>query len=372
MLRKTLTVLLILTGSLRADVWFDAEYLFWRIKDICETPLVVEGPGVADKTPRLGAPNTRVVLQSEEPKWRSGGRFTLGSWCDCEKSLGAEVRYFFLPKVNKCGFVSSNGLSGAPFLSIPYFDVTTGRESSVAIASPAGQFSGRAAFKLSNSMQGAELNFLTTLPTFCDFTFGLLAGFRWWNFNECFAFKTSSPYVAPNRVDVFKTAEKFDVRNNFYGGQIGAKFEIVCDCFFINMSGKIALGNMHRTSNIQGHLLTNDFDNYQSVQKFSGGYFALPSNIGHHCRNTFSILPEWDAALGYQLTDCLRIQIGYTFLLLTDVLYAGPDRRINPTQSSTIEFTANPSFDSDARPGNCAPGNDLWVQGLKVGMELKF
>lgn len=83
-------------------------------------------------------------------------------------------------------------------------------------------------------MQGAELNIFATMPSYLnDYSLTGLAGFRYWNFNECLEFTTNSPYIPPHVLDVYKTKDRFNVTNNFFGLQIGLSSEYNCNCISI-------------------------------------------------------------------------------------------------------------------------------------------
>src|SRR5439155_624080 len=64
---------------------------------------------------------------------------------------------------------------------------------------------------------------------------------------------------------------------------------------------------------------------------------ALPSNIGHYYRSTFSVVPETGIEIGYRLTPRLRGTVGYRLLYWTQVARPGnqTDRTVNPAQVQT-------------------------------------
>jgi len=354
--------------------WADAEYLYWKIKDSpAPPPLIVTGPTAAP-LPVLNGPGTSVVLGGKriENHWRSGGKFTLGYWLDSCCQYGLEANYLFLPSGTRKDSVFSSGLPGSAILAAPFFDVTTGTESSVSVAIP-GAFSGLATWKLTNRMQGAELNVVAKyLSCGCQLKYGLLAGFRYWNFDERFHFRTSSPNLG--NPDVFITRDKFHTENNFYGGQIGAGVEYNCGGFFALAKAKVALGAMCEKVKISGELVTNDFNGFGPLQTFPGGYFALPTSIGHHRHTKFAVLPEAEIKLGYQFSDCFRVSVGYTFLYVSRVLRAAKqiDRNINPSQSAAILFVPGVALVGEARPRALSRSSDFWVQGANVGLEFTF
>lgn len=366
--------------SCSESFWVNVDYLYWEIKDSPKiVPLVIQGPVVNEGAPVFKKKGTEIVLGDKKIKnhWRSGGRFSLGYWFNDEHCLGVEGNYFFLPEGSTTHRVASDGSPGSAFLSVPFFNVVTEKESSATLARP-GSFRGRAALKNSNHFQGAEINAVMAVPNSCTFDVELLGGVRWVNFDEHLSFKTSSPNVPPFREDVYKSVDKFQVKNNYYGLQIGGKFNYImdytCNRFIFNFVGKLAFGGLYQSSDIHGHLLSNDFNGFNKPEKYPGGYFGMETNNGKRRRTCFSIIPEFDFNLGYVVMDCMTVRIGYTFIYVSNVLYASKqlDRDINPSQSATIEFTPNPKLVGKGLPKGHLKTEGLWAQGINVGIEYKF
>lgn len=357
------------------QLWFDAEYLYWKIKDApAPVPLLTSGPVVPSFAPVLDTPGTEVVLGGKQVKndWRSGGRFALGYWYEEEHCIGWDLDYFFVLGDSWEKTVSSDGSLGTPLLASPFFDVTTGQESSIGVARP-GSFAGLAKLKLSNDMQGAELNGVMRVWSNCSAKINILAGFRYWNFEERLTFFTSSPFIAfPD--DVYNTKDRFHAKNNFFGGQLGIDLNYNGSCFFMNAKGKLALGAMCEDINIRGKLLTNDFTNFEEVEHFEGGYFALPTNIGHHNRTKFAVIPEANVNFGYKLTERFHLKVGYTFLYVNNVLRASNqiNRNINPSQSVAILTTPYVELVGEASPKVLHKNTSFWVQGVNAGFEFHF
>lgn len=355
--------------------WGEAEYLYWWVKNSPEpVPLVVTGPAVDNFDPILNEPGTSVVLGGSDIKnhARSGGRFTLGYWFCDDQAYGAEVSYLFLGSSSKSQSVSSNGELGSDFLAFPFLDAVTGLESSSAIAR-AGDFSGLATLKIKNKMQGAELNGLFTIASCSGYHVRGLVGFRYWNFDEQLTFATDSPFINPP-IDVYTTEDRFSTRNNFYGGQIGIDMDYSWCKFFVNVKGKVALGAMNEKVKIQGLLTTNDFNNFGEPQTFPSGYLVQSTNSGSHSKTQFAVIPELDINLGYQISDCLSVSVGYTFLYVSNMLWAGKqiDREINPTQSPAMENDPAAQLVGVERPTVLHDSSHFWAQGLNVGVDYHF
>lgn len=343
--------------------WFDADYLYWQVQDSPKViPLVIEQPIVDGPF--------EVVLGGKKIKddWHSGAKFALGYWFDDCKNMGVEASYFFLGKKTHHSSVASDA-NGSPRLRVPYFNVTTGLSDSSPIATP-GLFRGSASLKVSSRMQGAELNLISEVPSegFCGFK--MLAGFRYWNFEDNLTFFVDSPLVVIPTV--YNYEDKFFTTNNFYGGQLGASFKQDYCSFSFDVTGKLALGAMCQKSTIKGQFQTNEFTG--SVQTFEGGFFALPTNIGDHKKTRFAVIPELDLNVGYHVTGSIGIHVGYSVMYASEVLRASKQMNssLNPTQSANIEFTQTPVLVGEASPSGKIKSSGLWVQGVNVGFDYSF
>jgi len=361
--------------------WVDAEYLYYQIQDSpAPIPLVNAGPTFG---PILGAPGTTVVLGNEkiDNNWRSGGKFTLGYWFDDCCTWGIDGNYFFLGSRTNKKTVFSPGTSGEPVFGTPYINAITGVSSSnpISNSNPAldgGAYSGLAELKVMNKMQGAELNGIMMFPPMCNWKIGLLAGFRYWNFNENLSFDTNTLYLDISTSE-FLTVDKFDVQNNFYGGQIGIGLEYIYDDFFFNLEGKVALGGNYGTTDIHGCTASNDFNTVVGVgtiEDYVGGIYALSTNIGNHSKTVFSVIPEVNFNIGYQISNQLRINVGYNFLYVSKMFWATQQvsNLINPTQSVAIADTAPVTLVGVAEPVALNKTDSLWIQGVNVGLEFRF
>lgn len=372
-------------------VWFDAEYLLWWTKP-GPVPFPVVTTGVAPDAPigAIGQPNTRVLLGNGDVDQglQNGGRFTGGYWFGEEHCWGVEGGYFFLASSSVTQSVSSSGLPGSPILTIPFLDVTLptanavgtplSQENSTFLANPnpaAGgrPFAGTGVLTLQSQLQGAELNAVRDVSNPKKrLRVSVLGGFRYVNLNESLNFATSSPFVGAGPQDVFLTIDRFNANNNFYGGQVGFHAEQTWGRFFINGTGKIALGAMFENIAVNGILTTNDFNKFGTPQTFAGGYFTQPTNIGTLSHTQLAAIPEVNLNFGFQVFDHARLYMGYSFLYISGVARPGNqvDRAINPTQSLAIDGTN--VLAGAARPAPSFGSGDFWAQGLNFGLELRY
>lgn len=356
-----------------ANYWLNANFLYWKIQNSPEIiPLVVHGPVPPNGAPVLGEPDTNVILGGKvlKNKWQPGIDISVGRWLCDQHTSGVEIKYLFIPSKSLTKAVSSNGFEGTPIFAIPFIDANTGQESSEVISLPSN-FSGTANLQINTSIQGAELNGIRIYPYSKNVNVGFSGGLRFFNFNDQLTFDTSSPNILPAIPDTYLTHEKFKVINNFIGPQFGVNTEYTYKQFSVNAVGKVGLGIMFQKSEIDGYLLTNTFNNHGTPVSYAGGYFAVPSNMGTRTRNTFAIIPEFKLNATYLLTHDLKLQLGYTFLYVSNVLRASKqmNRTINPTQAPALDFNPNPVLVGPAVPTGALRSQSVWAQGFNLGFE---
>ena len=343
-----------------------AEALLWWFKG-SPTPVPLVSNGLLDVA------GTKVLLGGKDldTNPNSGFRVTVGY--SLTDRWGAEGSVFYLLDRSTSRTAGSSGQIGSQDLLIPFFDVTLPGENTTFLSSE-GRFAGRAKEELSNSFLGAELNGTMKLLWASPWRVDLLGGFRYLNLRETYTFTTSSPNVAPQPADVFQTKDEFDATNNFYGAQLGVRARYDRGSWFASSAVKFALGAMIQSVDVDGFLETNDFNDFGPVQRFAGGYFAQPTNIGSHTRSVFAVVPEVGLNIGYRITQWAFVFVGYTFLYTNSVVRAPQqvNRNINPSQSPAITGNLPAPLMGPAEPSFRFNASDFWAQGLNVGLAFRF
>jgi hypothetical protein len=165
------------------------------------------------------------------------------------------------------------------------------------------------------------------------------------------------------------TLSSFSDRNNFYGWQFGTEGELTWGRWFVDLRGKLGLGENHQSVSIDG---TTAGTFQGQAQSASVGPFAFPSDLGHYSRETLSFVPEAGIDVGYQLTRHLRAKAGYTFIYWTDVVRPGD--QIDPAMNNSLVPVpfgiGNPA--GPARPSFSFKETDFWAQGVSLGFEFRY
>lgn len=361
--------------------WIRADYLFWWTKGVELPPLVTTGVNqTASQAGVLAQPGTSVLLgnQSVLNDQRNGGRFKAGYWRDQGGMVGIEGEYLFL---SNDSFDYSATSTGTPILARPFTNVLTGGQDSELIAFP-NVVAGTVTASVESNLHSAGARFRINacchraacggcsqcLPCLVpsSFRFDWLAGYRFMQLNEDLFVREQLQSGLNGFQTNFDLRDDFGVQNTFHGGDLGMLLEFNRGPVFLELIGKAALGNTHQQVDIAGSTTTTASGVPVTEP---GGLLALSSNIGSYENDVFSVIPEFDALVGYQLTYRLRLTFGYTFIHWNNVVRVGDqiDTTVNPNLLPPA--VANPG---EQRPAFAFRDTDFWAQGMNFGVDYRW
>ena len=350
--------------------WFRGEYLLWWTAGAHIPPLLTTSPAGTSQANSgvLGQPGTTILFgnQTLDEGTRNGGRLTLGYWLNRCDETGVEVSYLGLGRSTE---QFQDGSDGAPILALPFFNVESGLQDSVVLAYPnvsQGIFTAVA----TNDFQTLEVLLRQAMVRNCCSRVDLVAGYRFARLDDSLALNAdmvttgTSPVPVGTTIDVF---DSFRTRNEFNGGELGLVAELHRCRWSLESTMKIALGDTHSIVDINGSTVNMVPGGGATV--YSGGMLALPSNMGGHSTDQFSVIPELGVTLGYDLTCRLRATFGYSFMYWSGVARPGEqiDSNLNPSQFPPPASTA-PYY----RPAVLQRTSDFWAQGLNFGLDYRF
>ena len=355
--------------------WGRAEALGWWVRGSQAPPLLSTGPAnppAPPPPPTTGVlPGATVLYPTNDlnQQGRFGGRFTLGYWLDECETAGFVGSVFVLSNASHT-FGASGASTSSGILARPFFNTQTQAEDAGILAYP-GFTTGTAAITTQIRLVGAEINFRQALtgngPNRIDF----LMGYRYLRFDDSLVMNTSvtgltgSPFPGTN----LSTNDTFGTRNSFNGGQFGLMFQHNQGKWGLDATTKLAIGGLNEKVTVAGTTAVTPAGG--GTTSLTGGFLALGSNSGTYGRTRFSLIPEINTNLTYLLTPLWKINLGYTFFVVTQVLRASDqiDRNINPQQ---FPPPAGGSNNTPPNPNHNLFTSDLWVQGVSLGMECRF
>ena len=162
--------------------------------------------------------------------------------------------------------------------------------------------------------------------------------------------------------------DEFGADNDFWGGQLGLRYETKWKRFHFTLGSKVALGAVRESVVIRGRTTIDD----GTPETFDAGLLALATNTGRHSRSVFAVVPEIAATVGIALTEKCSFSAGYSWLYCSDVVRPSEqiDRNLNPNLIPTSATFGDPG--GPDRPAFRFRGSDWHAQGLHVGLEFKY
>ena len=132
---------------------------------------------------------------------------------------------------------------------------------------------------------------------------------------------------------------------------------------------KLAIGATVQSVDIDGG---QQIDSKGTVRTFTGGLYALPSNIGHHTQTRMSFVPELGVKLGYNLNDNVRLFVGYDFLYWSSVMRPG-DQIDQTLDLNQVPNSGGPFAPvNQLRPRVPFQTSSFWAQGASAGIMIRY
>lgn len=356
-------------------VWVNVDYLLTWIKD-------APAPGVlAIKVP-VFPPGAPQVLGNEPISNNAfnGVRLQAGTWIDEARTVGYEASVFTHEHRSFSEGVNS-GLAG--IVVRPFLD-TAGRGP---IPGPATRVdaipffrSGGVTFSNDTRLTGWDFN--VDFNRFDDGTWrgDFLVGVRGQYLNESMNIWDTTDAIAPlpqtgplagfDKLQVGQragAADRFNIHNNFIGGQLGGRLTYVSNRWIATSTLKVAVGDTQQLLLVSGQSISTD-----PGINAGGGFLANNGNFGRYYTDNFSVIPELGLNLAYRWNNYMSLRVGYTAFYWSNVSRATQDlpRSINSSLSP-----ASSNFGTDPRPFQTRPTietTDFWAQGLNLGVEFRF
>jgi hypothetical protein len=327
-------------------VWVTGEYLLWWVKNgpslppliPVGTPAGVNGNALTDLTIRGGAG------QSFNYDTFSGIRIGAGGWITCNETFGLEGSFLLLER-RSASFAAIAPETGFPGLG-------------------PGPSTAGIAVNSNTQLYGFEANSLINLARNCNYHADLIVGFRNLNLDENLSVNTAATTGTLGVPASEGFADAFRTQNSFYGAQVGVRGGAHWGPVSFDAVGKIAFGVTNEAVSVTG---VRAAVVGPVAGTTIGGLYAQPSNIGRQTRDPFAVVPEVTFSVGYDVTNNLRVFVGYTFLYISDVVR--PGNQVDPAVN--VSQIVGP-FAGPVRPVRIFRESDFWAQGLNFGVEYHF
>jgi hypothetical protein len=340
----------------RARGWISAEYLIFFIKHGPNPlPLVTAGSP-------LGLSPSRAVFGGHSIDYDtfSGGRLVTGGWLNKDETVGLEGTGLVLER--RTVGVSAVANPVFPTVLARPFVLPGGGLVSAPFAVP-GTLAGGFSASSSSRLYTSDDYFLFNLSRGSLGRIDFLLGGRYLELDERLNVTTLSTPVGtatlPTRLPLspgtaLAVADQVDTTTRFWGGTLGLKGQYCLGRVVLTATGKVSLGDSQEVFFVNGatSLLTP-----AGVAQLPGGLLTAAGNTGRFTHDTFAVVPEVNASVGYDLTRWLRLTVGYNFLYIDKV--ARPGTVLGPALTA-------------ARPAGDFGGTDFYAHGVNLGATLRY
>jgi hypothetical protein len=304
-------------------------------------------------------------------------RFQIGMFLDPDNRYSVDLGGFFVFR-GRDNFSLGSDENGNPVIARPISNIATNAEGAFLNSFPA-TVAGTINVDLRSEMAGFELNGRHHWYLEERLHADALFGFRYLRLSENLQITEHLRTIQPNFVTFRQTPiglgstliddDQFQTTNQFYGPQIGGRLSWEQKWLTFSAFGKLGLGITQQNTSIAG---TTTAILPTGTQTAQGGILALPTNIGNHNRSVFGILPEFGVNLGIELTQCVRLNVGYSILMWNHVVRPGSqfDRNINPALASSTP----PPLLLGGPQGPIYRFTDefFWAQAFNIGLEFHY
>jgi hypothetical protein len=292
-------------------------------------------------------------------------RPAVGFRLTCDPPLTLEADGFLLEQATARQAFSAR--AGSPALYLPYQDPSNAQQA-LPFTVP-GVVNGGSTATGSSRLWGAEADLAansTTARGDFPISSALLVGLRYLDLRDRVHVVNTQNLVADP--SVFAVGEDtFTTRNQFYGGQLGTRLGLGLGRWSADFQLKLAAGETHQVNVVAGQPLA--ARSGSSPLLLPGPLLALPSNVGRQSSDRFTLVPEIAVGVRCQLTDRLRLSLGYSALYWNKVLCPGDqmDPHVNVTQLPFHGPVRGPAV-----PAPLFVHTDAFAQGLNAGVEVDF
>lgn len=350
-----------------AHIWGGVEYLYWWPQDSpISIPLITKNTNPS-ALGLIGEPGTQIIFGAGSNRdafkfnGSNGARIIVGSWLDDTYQYGLEAVGFVLSK-SKSTFKASSVGGNIPVVNIPFLSTPPASENVLVFKHPN-------TVTVSNALQiwGVELNALYNLYTRMRVPLVFLVGVRHINLSEELRLNDAILNIPSLSNSILNVRDKFLTKNRFNGFQMGVRSNLAYQKLVFDITALIGLGDNYQKLSINGQTNINNSTIIQDI-----GLFAEPSNRGSFTKHQFSIVPELRAKIGYKLSKIIQPYLTYNAFYFSNVIRPGKqiDRNINRSQNSLIGGTG--VLSGPSLPSPHFNNTNMWIQGLSVGIELRF
>ncbi|HQR05792.1 MAG TPA: BBP7 family outer membrane beta-barrel protein [Gemmatales bacterium] len=339
------------------------------------SPLIKDISGIARLEPSIQSGSGLEGLD------RTGGRLTIGMFLDSARDWSAELSYFQLETkgTQYTGIASAQNVQFQTGLQNVVIMTTPGSNGSAPIETIvqtpvnfSADFNARIEGASSSKFFGFEANVNNRYFTIGQTKVSGIYGLRYLDLtldqtlfqsitvrDDIYIIDAFTNRPATNGSTTFLAGD-YQAHNQFFGAQVGARFDSDYGRFFINGFGKFAFGGMRQ------ELITNEAVFNTDIFIPEDVYPSQTILRENHTRLAFVL--EGNLSAGFHLTENLSVFAGYNVMVMTRVAQFTPnDAPASGSGKITLGTAENP-----IPVTNIFTEGRYYAQGLNLGLEFRY
>lgn len=363
-----------------APIWFGAEALIWNTSASSLPALVTTSDAGTQQFDAgvPGRPATRTLYGGNSlfNGMHGGYRLRGGMNFDQCGISGMDAEFFMIGTRLESYHADS---TGDPILARPFLNAASGLDDALLVAFPdlaSGtiDIATRSRFN-SGAMHYREVFWKECNPGYAcpdncwksgpsSFSLGFQIGPRFMNLRESFG--VNERLTSIDTGNQFQIHDSFRTKNQFWGGELGL-FGTRQRCRWSLDGGvRLAIGGTNQQLAVSGQTTV-----VSDVTTTSpGGFLAQRTNSGSWERNRFTLLPQFDVGIGYQMTSTWRASVGYSLLYWGNVLRATD--QIDPVVNPGLFPPEQNPLTGDLRPATLLHESGYLAHGITIGLEKRW
>jgi hypothetical protein len=272
--------------------------------------------------------------------FRPGLGLSLGRWFNEDHDYGVEGTVYFIARDGSQTTLVGDGSST---FVLPTTD------GGFPLAGP-GVGTGAVTATYSTRYASADANVRETIYRGPQARFELLTGYRYAHVGESVTLDIDRQSAG----GAFRSRDRFEVGNNFHGGEVGVVAETRVDGWYVSATGKAAVGALFTSTDADGSRTTD-----AGTEAF--GFYTRPAVAGRRSETRFAVMPTVALSVGRKVAEHGRVFLGYSFQYLNNITRPGDVIAPVPDAFGTGTGMAR----GDTR-------SDFWVQTLSLGLEVRY
>jgi hypothetical protein len=355
--------------------------LIWNTTSSSLPPLVTTSENGTQQSDAgiIGRPATQVLYGGNNIFGGMRGGFRLRGGVNFDQCgvSGLDLEYFMLGSRLESYHADS---TGDPILARPFLNAESQLNDAQLVAFP-DLANGTIDITTRSRLNSAAIHYREVFWKECDpgkpcpddcwrcaprsFSLGFQMGPRFVSLRESFGVNERLTGIETG--NIYQIEDSFRTKNQFLGCELGMFGTRQRRRWSLDGGIRLGIGSTKQQLNVSGQTAVTQ----NAVTTTSpGGFLAQRTNSGSWEHNKFTLLPQLDVGLSYQMTNTWRASVGYSLLYWGSVLRA--TEQIDPVINPGLLPPEQNPLNGELRPSPLLHESSFLAHGITIGLERRW